>query len=1309
MSGRVFGPIRNTLLPLMLGATLGVLSSGGWSCGGNKTYETLHIVVASEAGVSVDRITFRILKLDDGARYVVPRDPDDFSTFMFDVIGMDLSDTSFSVRLRPGEMFQGVVTVVVLGISGPNVTARAVVDADLSYRGEIKAVLEAVDSGCDMDVDGFPDCSREGCCAADEPFGDCNDDEAGATPVGFEDECTRCGYGEALSGDRIDDDCNGEPARCRDDDGDQARDCMPTWCLEESKGSPSCLLAEQAMDCDPADATVFPEAVELCDYKDNDCNGVVDDNAPTTIVDWDGEVRELGEECGTGICKNGIVECNPETGKAWCKSENEPEPAEICGNGEDDDCNGLTDSEDGCDENDMDGDGVDDLLEDKYCGPLAKFHSEIFPEYEADEHPDVPGSVLHVGPEPCCCNHEALPGDECPELCDLDCDGYCTFCDESDQDCDGYSQGPDNDCNDEDPTVHANAPEKCGDGIDQDCKGGDADCKGFDSDGDKYFADLGDCDDSDPETHPYAMEECNGVDDDCNGYVDDGNPGGNDEPCGSDVGECAFGVLACVFDTEKPAAEQVECVGDKGPEPEVCDGLDNDCNDSDDDVFHYDEETGATCDEGGGGPCNQDWPITGEQCTGHGECGNVPGVVECDGEQAVGCSTNPAGSEHQDKAELCDNKDNDCDNLTDEDLTNVEMSTCLDIGVCGGEGHQYIAAECVAGDWQCGYMGVPGYEPDETTCDDKDNDCDGETDEGFMYSDDVHPDPVPKGAGCGTGECANGIVVCSEDGSGLICDTTMQQDSELCDGLDNDCDGMTDEDFEYQGVSMWKDPEDIGLGANECTGIGECGNVSGVIECKPAVLDEADCSTNPKGTNDQSGEETCDNKDNDCDGVTDEGLDDVGDSTCLKQGVCDPSEVIVACAQGQWICDYGSIPDYETPIETTCDGKDNDCDGLTDEATAQDCDDGIPCTLDECQGGQCTNTLKAGNCLINGTCYSNGASNLANECEYCDPSQTDIAWTDRSDGTTCDFDGDGCTQGDECKGGECEKGDTVDCSGLDGPCAEGQCNSLGSNSFQCEVKPIKEGVSCDDGSSCTEDDKCVLGECEGTLYDCDDGSSCTADMCDGLGGCDFPMIAGWCLIGGDCIEEDTENPVNDCHVCDPASNDADWTNRPDTTACDDSDECTTEDACSGGTCQSTGVLDCDDDEECTDDDCDPASGCTYEDNALLCDEAECKGGSFYPDVYCSGGTCPAQVPVSCDDGKDCSIDQCNLTVGCFHVDDCDEPNPTCTQDGCRCGATECDENTADNCSLGVCRCGAGSACTAGDSCCTGICKSGGCG
>jgi len=91
-----------------------------------------------------------------------------------------------------------------------------------------------------------------------------------------------------------------------------------------------------------------------------------------------------------------------------------------------------------------------------------------------------------------------------------------------------------------------------------------------DQDGDGSPSDL-DCDDTNANLSPINPEICDGLDNNCDLVADEGNPGGG-VSCGvSDVGECNLGTTQC-------SEGSLLCVGEVGPSPEICDGLDNDCN-----------------------------------------------------------------------------------------------------------------------------------------------------------------------------------------------------------------------------------------------------------------------------------------------------------------------------------------------------------------------------------------------------------------------------------------------------------------------------------------------------------------------------------------------------------------------------------------------------------------------------------------------------------------------------------------------------------------------------------------------------------
>lgn len=235
------------------------------------------------------------------------------------------------------------------------------------------------------------------------------------------------------------------------------------------------------------------------------------------------------------------------------------------------------------------------------------------------------------------------------------------------------------------------------------------------------------------------------------------------------------------------------------------------------------------------------------------------------------------------------------------------------------------AAGSCLGTRSCSALGLSectAKTPAAESCDGKDNNCDGATDEGFELP--AKTGAVPLGGACkGPGKCGIGKVECSKSATAALCSTSpggsaYAGTSELCNGLDDDCNGLTDEVFSYKGLFV----------GDNCTGQGACG--AGVVECASDAT--AACSTNPGASADESKLEICNNKDDDCDGQTDEVCVDAD-----KDGYCAGTVVVTAGAK---ICQAsGDCQDGDGLISPSaselCNGKDDNCDGSTDNPSGK--------------------------------------------------------------------------------------------------------------------------------------------------------------------------------------------------------------------------------------------------------------------------------------------------------------------------------------------------------------------------------------
>jgi hypothetical protein len=655
--------------------------------------------------------------------------------------------------------------------------------------------------------------------------------------------------------------------------GDFAKVCAPdNLCIDRDEDGfgvgPSCA----GPDCNDDNEAIYLGADEVCDGIDNDCDG----NADEFVIDANATCfTSFPGVCSTGrlICEDGLSDCVPDRRSG----------AEIC-DALDNDCDGQTDE----------GDDGSALTEVCYGGPAATLGVGAcragVRTCTDGEVGDCAGSVLPF-PEICdgvdnnCDGEvdEGLPGTGQP--CDVPgAEGACvrgrTQCTEdgeliciaerepSDELCDGI----DNDCDgllDED---------EAGDALARACYGGPAETRltGSCEDGVQSCAE-GEWSPCIGDVLPTA-EVCNSLDDDCDADTDEDGAAGGFVCSTGLLGACARGVTTCT-DLGTECVQQVEA------SDEVCDGVDNDCDGSVD-RNEDGSQLSRTCYGGPAGTAGEGICSSGVQT-----CG-ADGFGLCVGEQRP-------------EFEVCDGLDNDCDGLRDE--ANPGGGAPCTTGLSGACALGTTA--CDGGELLC--LGAVAVGTQDEVCDGIDNDCDGAIDE--------NPDGTPLSRVCyggpagtaGEGICTAGVQTCGADGFGL-CVGEQRPQFEICDGLDNNCNGEEDEGNPGGGIVC--STGNLGVCA---AGITVCDGAAGVV-CGGTVAPG-------------SLPEICDGLDNNCDGTNDEGFAGVGAPCFSGLGNCRRAGVTVCNAADRSappICD--AVAGTGNPVEA-CDYADDDCDGTTDE------------------------------------------------------------------------------------------------------------------------------------------------------------------------------------------------------------------------------------------------------------------------------------------------------------------------------------------------------------------------------------------
>ena len=301
-------------------------------------------------------------------------------------------------------------------------------DSDKGIHIGASEVCDGIDNDCngkiddttkswwlDQDHDGFGNAKFEhvGGCTGVESWLvtnalDCNDDDATIFP----------GMTEACNGK--DDNCNGQTDEnvlstfYADIDGDGYGDVKK----KVLACAPSAKVVVSSNDCDDTDKTVYPGAPELCDSKDNDCNGKTDEGATKTFfldVDGDGHgnLNKTVQACSVPADATSINDDCDDGNKTVF-----PGAKEIC-NGVDDNCNEQTDE-----------------------GVLSLFFKDADGDGHGDPNKTVSACVMPSG--------AVASHDDCDDSDKTVYPGASELCDNKDNDCDGHTDEAQNMCDDGD-------------------------------------------------------------------------------------------------------------------------------------------------------------------------------------------------------------------------------------------------------------------------------------------------------------------------------------------------------------------------------------------------------------------------------------------------------------------------------------------------------------------------------------------------------------------------------------------------------------------------------------------------------------------------------------------------------------------------------------------------------------------------------------------------------------------------------------------------------------------------------------------